>query len=187
MIDFKRTEAEIALALIGRDNGIYLLPDQVVFGTPVQILGVRNTVVILTANTSSLFYGNKTIYYNRVSLNNLLANKNKTFNRNTSLKLSDLLPQINERFDLNLSKDQIVDSDLDHQSDSVVTLTLKPSNLVFIGSISLSVVNNIPPLTANFDGGELLISTSNILGQGNLTLRVAGGVPPYGYAWSENN
>jgi hypothetical protein len=144
--DFTKLPNEILVELINFDNGTSLTPDSVTFGTPVVSGGVRNTQLVVTAKTGSFYTGSVTIQYNRVDLSTVPGVRSKSFVANGLTKISDLIPQINNAYQLNLQPEDFIDGPLPTFSGTTPNETLDfdliagPNSLIYNNKVTLQVV-----------------------------------------------
>lgn len=160
-IDFTKTSAQIIVDQILIDNaGIGLTEDLVVFGTPTVVgSGDRNTSLLVTASalaTSSKHWtGDVTVTYNRLNLNVVKnGGADHDFPVGSATRVVDLLPQINAQYGINLSASDVVDAALPAFQDPnvggevlPVTVTAAAGSLVWIGALTLNIVEGDIPLS----------------------------------------
>jgi hypothetical protein len=159
--DYTKSEADIIVDLIRQDNGRKpLTSSMVTFGTPnvyVPQPGVnRNTVVVVTARPGQTLEGSHSYYYNRVPLAQFV-NPNVPdildFVIEGETKLSELLPRINERLNINLGVSKIFDRDIPDfmaigSAGEDIELKVTSNSLVFLNSIIIHVKPELIPLGA---------------------------------------
>lgn len=159
-IDYTRNELDVLIALIRQDNGNKpLSASQVTFGNPNVMTAQpnvnRNTLVVATAIADRGYSGSQTFYYNRLPLSVFIDEDtmSKTFKITKEKLLSELLPEINRRYKINLTVDKIVDKALPSFEDDTrayVDLELKasPMSLVYLDSIVLRIEPEVVALKA---------------------------------------
>lgn len=157
-IDYTRNEIDILIDLIRDDNSRKTLTTgQVTFGSPSEfapIEGVdRNTVIIATAISGRGYTGSQPFYYNRLPLSAFVPTGDPevlTFQKGDRVKLSELLPEINARFKINLTADKIVDANLPDISEidaDDIQLAMQPNSLVYTDTLMLRIENDLTPLS----------------------------------------
>jgi len=159
-IDYTRNEIDLLIDLIREDNERKpLTTGQVTFGAPnnyTPTQGVnRNTSIIATAIAGRGYSGSQTFYYNRVALSRFVPEYPVDildFETSEYTKLSQLLPELNERLKIKLTADKIVDATLPVFDDDSPTyidvpLTVAPNSLCYTGTIILRVHPDWIPLS----------------------------------------
>lgn len=155
MTDMSRPFETIALELINAKNpGLNLQASDFTLGPPTAATGLtdgRNTIIEVRSTPTSRYQGNAPVNYRRVDLDTIAATDDDLI-ITTELTTIDLLPAINERYELNLTAADIVDAPLpDTQSDPgtavIVTITALSGSYYVIGSGELSIVS----LKSNLD------------------------------------
>jgi hypothetical protein len=112
VLDFTQPAASVLLAQINHDNGTTVTPDQFRVEEVASLVGDStglNTIVYVAATQGAQFEGMDYFKYNRIDIATIPNGRQLTFTRNSALYLSDLLPQINEAWDLHLSAADIND------------------------------------------------------------------------------
>lgn len=155
-IDYTQPEIKCLIDLIRQDNGNKsLTAAQVTFGTPsvyTPIPGVtRNTIIVGQATAISGMEGNQSFYYNRIPLIDFInpLSMSTLFEIDGETKLSDLLPAINARFNINLSASKIYDLSLPSFAGNdtpSVQLKVTPDSMVYLGQITLTIKATNPDL-----------------------------------------
>lgn len=164
MFDYTLSPEEVCLQLINRDNGSSLQPYQVTFSNPNRLYNHftdRDTSVTLTAVPGAGYRDSKTVYYNRVTIDDFIEDDQLVLIKNQYTKYSDLVPSINSLLGINLTPADYVDGPLPvfyspnangvqvylyAANNSLVykdqlTITLKP------GIINISASNLVTTLT----------------------------------------
>lgn len=156
--DYTRDELSIVIDLIRGINTTYpLSPTMVTFGLPAVFAPTteypRNTKLIASAIPGRGYIGPQTFYYNRVPLSGFISPMTPVIFTITNETLkSDLLPQINQRFKINLTQQNIIDGPLPDlagqgifQQD--IEIQAGPNSLVYIGSLPLIIAPDVIPLS----------------------------------------
>jgi hypothetical protein len=166
--DFTKAPAQILIDLINSANSASLVtaltPELVTFGAPVAQAGNANgdTNITMTAAAGSGYSGNVSLNYNRVPMSSIPGAKSTVYTQGSATKISDLIPEINATYGINLTADDYEDAALpvfpNQPHDSLpFTITAKSTSLVWEGSLTLTLDNNDVPLTS-------VITTLNLPG-----------------------
>jgi hypothetical protein len=104
----------------------------------------RDTRALVTAIAGSGILGNVTIQYNRLDLGVLNHGVSLTFVVDDQLRVGDILPLINQRFNVRLTLDDIQQGEIPDFSFPTVTtrqmvLTARADSLVWQGSLTITV------------------------------------------------
>jgi hypothetical protein len=158
-IDYTRSEVDVLIDLIRNDNGNKPLSSaQVTFGTPTTFNPLptvnRNTVIMATAIPGLGFRDSTSFYYNRVRLIDFIppnAPSILTFDKGEYTVLSDLLPELNERLNTNITADKIIEQTLpalsgDDEDFVSVDLVMRPNSVVYLGQLTLKVTRSLVDL-----------------------------------------
>lgn len=144
--DYTRDEIDVVIDLIRRGNGNKALSNvMVTFGnpnvfTPTEEIN-RNTLIVGTARPGYLYRGSQSFYYNRVPLTKFVEPgvTNLDFDPDGKLKISDILPELNERLGINLKPDRIIDSGLpvlgENETSVDVQIQVVPISMVYVGNL----------------------------------------------------
>jgi hypothetical protein len=123
---------------------------------PVEIFGNdANTKIIIVPKLISPFYKTQTIYYKRLDFAEILTNPVGEILPGAFTKLSELLPQINLVFGLNLKIQDIYEQTLpDYSFNSIagtvrVAVVAKPDSFLFQGNYNL-LLGPVPQSVENF-------------------------------------
>jgi len=114
-----------------------------------------NTKIIVIPKLISPFYKTQTIFYKRMDLAEILTNPVGEIMPGNFTKLSELLPQINIVFGLNLKPDDIYEQTLpDYSFNSIagtvrVAIVTRPESYLFRGNYDL-LLGPLPTLVENF-------------------------------------
>lgn len=118
----------------------------------------KNTCVKVTAKLESKYFGTKTAWYNRIHVNELGIIE---VTRTTETKVLQLLPQINDKYNLTLTSFDIINFDLlpSQVGTFPIILPINPSSLMFYdGAFITTVENPDVPRPLVWDAGMLLYS-----------------------------
>ena len=132
------TDQELILIFYNQQATVPVKAQDYVFDKPSVYEGVdstRNTKVILRPKVETGFYGKITIFYNRIDLSTL--NYAMTVTVDGELLLSELVPQLNDRYGLRLRQSDIVDVQL--PSSGSVNLMTSSGSLLFTGLAILNI------------------------------------------------
>lgn len=144
--DYTRDEIDVVIDLIRRGNGNKALSNvMVTFGNPNVFTPTpeidRNTLVVGTARPGFMYRGSQSFYYNRVPLTKFVEPgvTNLDFDPDGKLKISDLLPELNERLSINLKSNRIIDSGLPVLGEDDVSVDVQiqvlPISMVYLGNL----------------------------------------------------
>jgi len=160
--DYSQLPAQCLVSLINDANGTTITPAQVTFGTPAPINGLRNTEIVVTSvpaslvpvGTPALPPGSVALTYNRLNIDTIPGVRNRSFSNRGVVNISDLLPQINKTYGINLTLADINDAPLPLFVNNIPNETIgfelvaAPGSLVFIGSTVLKLINTSVQLSA---------------------------------------
>lgn len=144
-IDLTKPPEQLVIELVNKDNGTSIKLGDLVFGIPELSNGKHNSRVLATATPGSYYSGSVKINYNRVDISKVVKGRSTIFNLTDETKLSDLIPDIDERYELRLTPNDYLDSDLpiftgaDVTEELSVNLVANPKSLVFINSLKLTL------------------------------------------------
>jgi hypothetical protein len=148
-LDFTKSPAEIIVELINYCNGTSLTVDMLTFSQPpTAMVGVHNTMVEASSTSNSYHNGTVEITYNRIDYEDYFADKDLYLIAEAGASwISDLIPTINEKYKLNLTRDDYIDAPLPDSDEAGVmgasfVLKANPRSLIFIGQIGMRVTNN---------------------------------------------
>lgn len=143
---------ELLIDLINEANNLQLTPGMLVFGEPqvVDPPSPRNTDILATPTEElPMASAPVTFNYQRLDLNVLLGGLPKGFDEDEVgiLTTADLLPLINDRFNLAMTVDDIVVESIVRNDTWPlnVTLTASPTSLTFVGSTTIRLEYGKPP------------------------------------------
>ena len=156
--NFNKPASEILTDLIFQSNGIWIMYGNIEFGTPEALPNplpwAPNTVVQVTADMveDDSIEGCTKIIYRRVPLSELIQSVSSPIQiPQYPFKISDLLPQINAMYQIQLQPTDIIDATFNDLSQPIV-LNAAPGALCYIGYLTLQVIGpNIVQLVTNTD------------------------------------
>ncbi|WP_107333925.1 hypothetical protein [Klebsiella pneumoniae] len=143
MVDLKQTPKQIAIDLINEANGTNYTTSTISLGTPATnttVINGLNTSITLS-NGSSLQSLGVAVQYNRLSFKKLLARPYCQLEDLALSRLVDLIPYINQKYELALTSTDIVDGP--YRPDDVapgvrkITLSVADNHLVYTGSVTI--------------------------------------------------
>lgn len=138
-----------------QQGAVPISADHVSFGDPEPTaLNNRNTVAVLTARPGSGFKGKKTVYFNRLDLNNYFAAvvNEVTLHVNSPQNTYDLLPAVMEEYGVHLDEEDIVSAAV---SGPTAVITAKPTSYGWIGNVLVNVVTFDIPLNTLYSTTQL--------------------------------
>ncbi|MBB5409413.1 hypothetical protein HDG34_003354 [Paraburkholderia sp. HC6.4b] len=144
VLDFTQPARDVLLAQINHDNATAITPDQIRMGY-VGALGLtdpsgKNTTVHVAAAQGANFEGTGYFNYDRIDIGTVPGARSTLFTVVAQQKRSDLLPDINARFSLNLTRPDIVDAPLPAVAPGEtldVSLVMSARALLWTGSLVL--------------------------------------------------
>ena len=146
--DFKKLPKQIIVDLINYDNDTNLVEELLTFGTPVVTTAPFNTSLVVSSVPDSNYIGSVTLKYDRIDIATLLGSKSINIPVGSATKVSDLIPIINNRFNINLTSDDYVDKYLptlelnDINEIKSFNITINPNSLIFIKELNLYAVSS---------------------------------------------
>lgn len=150
ILDIQKNSKEILVDYINQENDSNLLVNDFVFDTPQSITVTasgKNTKIKLTAKLTSVYYGFREVFYKRLNFSDIFNNEKTPLINKTALKLSELIPNINNLYGINLTEDDYYEVDIppfDYSNPDmvrIVTIVSKPESILFTGSYDF-VLNN---------------------------------------------
>ncbi|MGF6603681.1 hypothetical protein P3T23_008435 [Paraburkholderia sp. GAS448] len=146
VLDFTQPARDVLLAQINHDNATMITPDQIRVGY-VGALGPtdpsgRNTTAHVTAAQGANLEGAGYFNYDRIDIGTVPGARSTLFTVVARRKLSDLLPEINARFSLNLTRADIIDARLPAVASGQtrnVSLLMSARALLWTGSLVLTL------------------------------------------------
>lgn len=132
--------------------------DNFIISDPSRATGTlprKNTIVKVTPLLGSKYYGIKTVWYNRIHISELGFIFVTRTNENTVV---DLLPQINEKYKLFFTEDDVEDEILTSTQIGTfeIQLNIKHTSLMFYGDGFITTVDTVPPINNNHHLGALI-------------------------------
>jgi len=154
--DFTKAPEQIIIDLVNDKNpSLGLTTSLVTFGAPAVYSGTeaRNTKLTLSAASGSGYSGDRDIFYNRVAITDVPGTRSLDYTVGNAVNVSDLIPEINARYGINLTAADYVDAvlptftDLQPNETKPFDLVIATGSLVFTGTLSLTLSRNDIPLT----------------------------------------
>lgn len=151
-----KTSTELVFDLFNRMNPALqhpLTPTNVTLSAPAvndNNAVTKNTKTTISAVAGQGYSGSTTVYYNRVSLADIVATGSNQFLLTTQKKASDILPLFNAAFNTNLIIDDIVEEDLPAAAaNGTITYTLQAAanSPAFLASVVVKLVPADIPLS----------------------------------------
>lgn len=141
-MDYTQPPEAILTDLINSTNGTALTPSLLAFGAPylpeAEDDAPRKTLLSVTAADGSPYTGTVVLEYDRIPLTMLADGRGTVFFRGNATRVADLLPQINQRFGVQIGIADIIDLPLppanEDGSATGFTLLASPTALVWQGS-----------------------------------------------------
>lgn len=182
---YDKPSAEMLLEAINRENNTSLTWNQIAAGYPEKIttpLAPRDTRVMLYGLNGQGYKGNVTIEYNRIDTAVLFRNIVPFISTNPVDKLSDLLPFLNKKYGLSLTKDDIEEQSVKELGDSfLLTVVVKPGCLAWQTDFALRFAKFLPNLKDVVTDVDL----SAIVAPFTVNTKPRAEYVAYGYDWSE--
>lgn len=149
MSDLTKAPNAILIDLINTDNSSSLTEALVTFGLPTVAGGAspaRNTELTVSAAPGSGYTGSVLVTYNRVGLSTLpvISTRPAEFQLGDAVNISDLIPEINALYGINLTPADYVDGPLptftgELNEEHDVQIVAGADSLVFFGSLTLTL------------------------------------------------
>lgn len=134
------------LDVINRLDKTHLTLNDVVFNVPEKNLDpnpLRNTRLSIVMKNSSSFYGSKIINYNRAYIDTYAP---FSVDVTTELTYHDLIPKLNQLFDLHLTPYDVVDGPLPGSGLAVqITVPVKDSSYIYYTGQEILTTGVVPP------------------------------------------
>lgn len=146
--DFTKSPEQIIVDLINYDNDTNLLPHLLTFSKPLPRTGSSNTHLIATAIPSAHYTGSVTLDYNRINFADVPGARSINISIGTATQISDLIPQINRKYRLNLTPEDYINFQLprfnsdDDEESQPFSLVAAPDSLIFINSVVLNIIKD---------------------------------------------
>lgn len=155
-LDFTKNPNQILLDQINNDNTSALTLAQISYGLPTAATGptppADTTITVISADGSG-FTGSVNINYNRVDLSTIPGTRSTTFTLGDAVNVSDLIPEINTAYQINLTASDYEDAVLptftgtpDEMHDFQVAANA--DSVVYEGTVTLTVQGNDIPLSS---------------------------------------
>lgn len=152
-INFTQTPAQILLTLVNESQNpvTNITAAQVSFGTPAanDTAGTGDTKLTVTATAAyAPVTGSVVVTYNRVDIATVPGTESTVFEITTETKVSDLIPEINSRYGINLTTSEYTEADLPAATPTgaAFNLVIKAGSLVYTGTLALSLKQPEVPL-----------------------------------------
>lgn len=151
--DFSKLPLEIVFDLINEQNGTVLNNTEVELGQPTIATGnggAYNTELLVTAREHGRYDGSVIMGYNRLDVNGFLFGEPYALNLGDAVNISDLIPEINLKLRANLTLDDYTDGPIGPWEgtpgeNKLLLIEMKPTSLVFIGELAVTVhVEDVP-------------------------------------------
>lgn len=148
-LDITKTAKEILFDKLNFVNGLNLKAIDFdlsvpVALTPAVLLGhTYNTKITCTPTLDSRYYGSRDIFYSRLDISDVLANPNIEILPGIATKLSEIIPQINTAYGIELKPEDYFEQDIpafDSANPTAirrVSVAIKTTSLLFTGNHSL--------------------------------------------------
>lgn len=148
-IDLTKLPEEILVDLINRDNGIALTYDSVSFKIPAPLPtgSARNTEVVVYAKRGSGMRGEVKVWYNRLNIAEVIEEVDPVFDLGTAARIRDLIPEINQRYGINLTHEDYIDAELPSTAGGfgntyTITFQIAPNSLTYFGTKDFIIRTN---------------------------------------------
>ena len=149
-LDFTKAPNQVLLDQINHDNSSALTLALISFGLPTAATGTNpnpNTSITVTAQSGSGYTGNVVVNYNRVDLSTIPGTRNTVYTKGTAVNISDLVPQVNTAYAINLTSDDYTDGPLPTftgapNEEHPFQIAATANSVVYQGVMSLTVKAN---------------------------------------------
>lgn len=156
VLDFTKAPEQIVLDQINNDNSSALTLTQVSFGLPTAATGTspaRDTDCTVSSIANEGYSGSVVVHYNRVDISTVPGSRSKIFPKGSAVNISDLVPQINAAYQINLTSADYTDAALptftgEPNEEHDFQLTISSDSLPFKNSVTLTVKANDIPLSS---------------------------------------
>lgn len=163
MFDYTKTPKRLLVELINEDNEIALNPDFVVFNLPAVVTDdtpIRNTTISVSGTPDSAYIGSRELFYNRVPVAGFIGTLDLSFPRGTAQTIQDIIPQINQLLNINLTPADYIDGDLppiplNPDQGVSVNILMHQHSLVYLGGLDIILIGDEVDLAAVFTVTEL--------------------------------
>lgn len=155
-LDFTKAPNQILLDQINHDNASSLTLTLIQFGLPTAATGTNpnpNTSTTVTAKAGSGYSGSVVVGYNRVDLSTIPGARNTVYSLGNAVNISDLVPEVNTAYAINLTTDDYTDGPLPTftgtaNEEHAFQIAATADSLVYQGVMSLTVKANDIPLSS---------------------------------------
>lgn len=142
-LDISKPAIEILMDKINSLNLTTLDSDDFLFSTPVEETipyATYNTKVVITPKATSGFYNKRDIFYKRMDIAQIINNRDVIITVTTETMLSELIPQINSGYGINLTADDYADTAIPaavpgEQHSVIINITT--GSYLFVGIVEL--------------------------------------------------
>ena len=148
LIDFTKSAKQILIDLLNgtaENAGLGMVAEYVTFGAAVaDATTSKNTKIVITPVQGSGYKDAVELFYNRPSIATVPGARSKEFPVGNAVNVSDVIADINARYQLNLTVDDYVEAALpafegEPNETQDFTLTMKSTSLLFSGSVVLTL------------------------------------------------
>ncbi len=159
-LDFTQPALSVLLAQINYNNNTTITPDQIsvqqVAALPSTDSSGMNAIAFISSTQGAVaFEGREPFRYNRIDISTVPGARSTTFDVGTAIYLSDLLPQINSAWSLNLTAADIQDGILPGFPTGATSVSLMmemaSGSLLWINEVEISIT---PDSTTTSDGSD---------------------------------
>lgn len=154
-LDINRDPTEIIMEHINVENNTELLASDFLFSAPMPatlLYSDINTKVTLNAKITSGYYGSRDVYYKRMDIVPIFNNEAVEVLIGTETLLSEIMPQINTLYGLNIQPNDYTDVTLPVQNPTdpdeprIVTIAIKLDSYLFMGTAQFIIGRKVRPL-----------------------------------------
>jgi hypothetical protein len=160
-LDFTQPALSVLLAQINYNNNTTITPDQIsvqqVAALPSTDSSGMNTIAFISSTQGAVaFEGREPFRYNRIDISTVPGARSTTFDVGAAIYLSDLLPQINSAWSLNLTAADIQDGILPGFPTGATSVSLMmemaSGSLLWINEAEISITPNSTTTSDGSDG-----------------------------------
>lgn len=146
-LDYTQPAASVLLAFINYYNNTTITPDQISIQQVAALSGDAsgmNTIAFISSTPgATAFEGREGFKYSRVDISTVPGTRTTSFSVGEAVYLSDLLPQINAAWALNLTAADIEDGILPGFPDGALSvslmMTMAPGSLLWLNEVEISI------------------------------------------------
>jgi len=162
-LDFTQPAASVLLAWINYKNNTTITPDQISVQQVAALSstdssGMNAVAYISSTQGAVAFEGREPFKYNRIDISTVPGSRSTSFAVGNAIYLSDLLPQINAAWSLNLTEADIQDGILPGfpQGATSVSLMMEMASgsLLWINEVEISITPNSSTTSDGSDGSS---------------------------------